>query len=433
MDNIIEIDPHFDFSKIYLANPTNLTGGAYFTKLLHNNKPLYIQTPKCLTKQGFIKNNSKRMYTDLMFNNNDSIFINWIENLELKCQNLIYEKGDNWFENKLQLEDIESAFTPCIKVFKSGKFYLIRVNIKDNIKIFNEQNHSLLQCDINSETNIISILEVKGIKFTTRNFQLDFEMKQTMVVSPDPFLEDCFIKNPHIKASQSEKYSNISSTSSLFKSYSHIPNLNNINTQIYNDDIDNGFENKMEALNTTDNMSNTDVDNGNIDNENLNSLHDTLHSLQKYEENDNDEESKLEETKLEETKLEEAKLEETKLEETKLEETKLEDKDSEKNNIQKVNLNDELEEFNLEINNHSLETIQLKKPNQVYYDLYMKSKKKAKEAKQKAILAYLEVKNIKKMYNLNDLEDEDENDSDNQSDFNIDLEDLNDDSDNEDE
>ena len=60
----------------------------------------------------------------------------------------------------------------------------------------------------------------------------------------------------------------------------------------------------------------------------------------------------------------------------------------------------------------SLETIVLKKPNQVYYEIYNEARKKAKECKKNAILAYLEAKNIKKTYMLEDLDNSDSDDSD---------------------
>jgi rRNA-processing protein FCF1 len=61
-------------------------------------------------------------------------------------------------------------------------------------------------------------------------------------------------------------------------------------------------------------------------------------------------------------------------------------------------------DFTLEKN---LETFTLKKPNQVYYEIYQKARDKAKEAKKSAILAYLEMKNIKKTYMLDDIDDSD--------------------------
>ena len=56
MDNqIIEPNEEFDFSKLSLSQPNGLQGGSYFTKLLFNTNPLYIQSPRCTTKQGVIK------------------------------------------------------------------------------------------------------------------------------------------------------------------------------------------------------------------------------------------------------------------------------------------------------------------------------------------------------------------------------------------
>ena len=69
MDNIIEPNESFDFSKLSLAHPVGIQGGAYFTKIEYNKKPLYIQTSKSLTRQGFVKT-GKKYYCDLMFDKN---------------------------------------------------------------------------------------------------------------------------------------------------------------------------------------------------------------------------------------------------------------------------------------------------------------------------------------------------------------------------
>ena len=61
---------------------------------------------------------------------------------------------------------------------------------------------------------------------------------------------------------------------------------------------------------------------------------------------------------------------------------------------------------------NNLETITLKKPNQVYYEIYQKAREKAKDAKKKAVLAFLEMKNIKKTYMLDDIDESDESDND---------------------
>ena len=177
MDNIIEPNETFDFTKLSLAHPTGIQGGAYFTKIEYNKKPLYIQTCKSQTRQGFVKT-GKKYYCDLMFDKNSEGIINWFENLEERCQKLIFERRDTWFQNSLEENDIESAFNSTIRVYKSGKYYLVRTNIKNNhnntpsIKIYNEKEIPMTMEEITNETNIISILEIQGIKFTARNFQI---------------------------------------------------------------------------------------------------------------------------------------------------------------------------------------------------------------------------------------------------------------------
>jgi hypothetical protein len=76
-------------------------------------------------------------------------------------------------------------------------------------------------------------------------------------------------------------------------------------------------------------------------------------------------------------------------------------------NIEENNDNDlkEIDGFDLSLEN--LEKMQLKKPNQVYFELYKEARSKAKQAKKSAILAYLEAKNIKKTYMLENLNDSD--------------------------
>jgi hypothetical protein len=375
MDDIIEPNSTFDFTKLTLAQPTGIQGGAYFTKLLHNAKPLYIQTPKSLTKQGFVKN-GKKIYCDLMFDNNDEQFITWMENLETKCHNLIFEKSDAWFQNSLDLNDIETAFNSVLKSYKSGKKYLVRTNIKVNslsgtpiIKIYNENEIPLTLQDVNHETNIISILEIQGIKFTSRNFQIEIELKQTMVLNTDKIFENCLIKKKSTLVDADETIT----TSQKLSDDELIEETHPINITLEN------LEEEKEELN-----------------EIVEPLEDI--SLKIEEKNETLEEEH---------------------------ETKEEDKpntESETETIENLNQDDnnifDIVPIELSFNDESLETITLKKPNQVYYELYKEAREKAKQAKKEAVLAYLEAKNIKKTYMLEDIDSSDDSDIENlDSDF----------------
>lgn len=345
MDNIIEPTLEYDFSKLYLGPPTSLAQGSYFTRIMYGtNKPLYIQTPKSLTKQGFIKS-GKKSYTDLMFDNTDTVFIQWLENLEATCQDLIYNKGQSWFETKLEKDDIESAFTSSMKIYKSGKYYLLRINVKPNVKIYNEQNDIVTCEEVLPEHNVISIIEIQGIKFTSKNFQIELELKQSMIVSPDPFLDVCFIKKPI--TTNKTKIGTVVET---------------LEPTILKEFIEESVKDLEEKGKQNVSLMNLDIKNG------------------KNDKNDKQLDLNID--------------------------LDLEDLDKEYTNNNNV-----LEEVDINIDypseNKEDKGIILKKPNQVYYEIYKQARDKAKEAKKLAIKAYFEMKNIKQTYMLEDIEESD--------------------------
>jgi hypothetical protein len=369
MNNIIEPSKNFDFSKLSLAHPTGIQGGAYFTKILYNSKPLYIQTTKSLTRQGFVKS-GKKYYCDLMLDNNSETLIHWFENLEETCQNLIFEKSEAWFQNSLDKNDVETAFNPVIRIYKSGKYYLVRTNIKVGvnnepyIKLYDENEVPLSMNDIKEDTNIISILEIQGIKFTSRNFQIEIELRQVMVLDNEPLFDNCLIKTKF-----NSKNENMKSLEESETKY-HEPLENN--AVIRNSDktiIDNTNSSKTNILEID-----TLVDLANINDIVVDNTDHIDHNTTLI--NGQNSEDILQEDDIEE--LKEIDI--------------------------SVNLEDSLE-------NNGDETLQLKKPSQVYYDLYKEARQKAKAAKKLAIIAYLEAKNIKKTYMIDNL-DESESDID---------------------
>ena len=390
MDNIIEPNETFDFTKLSLAHPSGIQGGAYFTKIEYNKKPLYIQTSKSQTRQGFVKT-GKKYYCDLMFDKNSESLINWFENLEERCQKLIFERRDTWFQNTLEESDIETAFNSTIRVYKSGKYYLVRTNIKNNhnntpsIKIYNEKETPMTMEEITSETNIISILEIQGIKFTSRNFQIEIELKQIMVLDNEPLFDNCLIKTT--KKSTVKPLEEDTKIDDL--KIDNVKLDDNILDELKIDNVKLD-ENNLEELTTEDDKENVLDELQPIDilvepdiKATLPSVKATLPSVKADQKLDEPEE--------------------------KQEENIILDLDFEDLNEDIEENSDELKEINnndLSLENN-LETMQLKKPNQVYFELYKEARKKAKEAKRNAILAYLEAKNIKKTYMIENIEDSD--------------------------
>ncbi len=187
----------FKFNQLTLAQPIALHEGGFYSKIATvNDEPLFIQTPMCRTKQGII-NNGKKLNPDLIVDIINTSFINWIIQLEDRIQQLIYLNKDTWFvDTSIELDDIKSAFTPILKVYKTDS-YSIRANIpyqsKNGIQMDNtcqvyDEDETVCTLDqIKENTNIITILEFQGIKFSQRIFQFNINIKQIMILKNNAF------------------------------------------------------------------------------------------------------------------------------------------------------------------------------------------------------------------------------------------------------
>uniref|UniRef100_A0A6C0JJ18 Uncharacterized protein n=1 Tax=viral metagenome TaxID=1070528 RepID=A0A6C0JJ18_9ZZZZ len=374
MDGIFDTNDSFDFTKLVLTKPSLISGGNYFIRCLVNNSPLYIQPPKCKTKQGILKA-GKRYYTDLMFTNEDATFIQWMENLENHCQQFIFNNREKWFDGEMELHDIENYFTSPLKLFKSGKYYIARTGISTalnniTLKIYDENENEVAMENIDDKTNVTTILEIQGIKCSTRCFQVELELKQMMVMNPADMFQKCIIKG--LGKSHSVSHT---STSTIEQPVDrvHKPHIETDENIILVETIE--LPNDVDAT--------VEIDLDDEDGEN-----------NKNGEIDNHGETILEEEKT------------------------MVEPDKNPNEMQEV-------EFNLEELKDAGE-FQIKKRNDVYYEMYREARRKAKIARDLALSSYLEVKRIKNTYMLDDLKDSDE------SDLEMNDEDDDDDSDSED-
>ena len=146
--------------------------------------PLYIQTPKCNTKQGFTGKRSNNT-TDLLFSKEENgieLFLKWMEQMVEYAQNMLYTQQ---YED-LTEEDIDNWFVSPFKAIKSGKIYALRVSYLPNVFIYDENQNVLGTGDILPETEFICILEIIGVKCSSNSFSLEIEIKQIMVLTPPP-------------------------------------------------------------------------------------------------------------------------------------------------------------------------------------------------------------------------------------------------------
>lgn len=420
MNQIYEANDNFPLDKISLTTPVVISNGTFFIKYLLNNEPFYIQPPRCVTRQGIIKG-GKKMYCDLMFTNENNSFIKWIEDLECYSHKYIFDNRQAWFESHLNLEDIVDSFLSALKIYKSGKFYILRTIVPSHLgkcllRLYDEQETSLNHDKLVDSTTVIPILEFQGIRCSTRNFQIDIEIKQMMILNPSKLFEKCVIRNNEPLTTdlpdttlRSESFGTkndspwVSSEESCDKSpvYLHGANefLHNVvekvkmkplssaqekTSEIKEEEDDNTYEENSE-LNIDESKVEVKVNNL----EELNSKEISLPIVRPPEVH----EGLQMQSVLSQERCEKAICD-------------FEDFPSGDKTLQKLNstqTGNDLEELNLEdeiVNQEDMITLTTR--NDIYNKIYQIAMKKATNAKHLAISSYLEAKQIKNLYMLQD-------------------------------
>jgi hypothetical protein len=363
-DHIYDTNNDFNFDKLVLLNPIVTSGGNYFIKYSMNEYPLYIQPPKCIIKNGFLKT-GKRYYCDLIFSIENEKFIQWVENLETYSHRFIHKNREKWFETELELHDIENYFTSPLKSFKSGKNYIVRVYTpaslgKTEFKIYDDDENIVDITTVKDNTNALTVLEIKGIKCSAKSFIIEIELKQMMILKPIEIFDRCVFKTKTEKSEIKENSLAIEEQQTIDTiSIDTDKNLKSIllenqideNITISNEPIQESESVSTEVLAIRQEEIEDKIDNFNDDVENKQLL------TQSEPEIIND------------------------------------------NELQEVVFN--LEEVSQD------STFIIKKRNDVYYDMYNEALRKARLAKEMAITNYLEAKRIKNTYMLNDLDDSD--------------------------
>jgi hypothetical protein len=419
-NKIYDLTSDFDFNLVRLENPSLISGNNYYSKITNPTKNnLYIQLPKCNTKQGVVNTNNK-CFCDLEFMSNNKEVIEFFENLESHCVKEICANKELWFYDSKSIsdDDIQEYVVPTMRSYKSGKKFLIKTSIKqDKIIIYDENEKKIALEEYDNVNDIVPLININGIKFSKSSFIIDIILVQFMILYPcDSFENQILIKlNKPINNLENKKI-NVND----LKKVTDLKKVNDLknNKVIYDD---------TSSINDEDGSSEDDV--VNIESQDLNSVdvstlsaeendslivtEEDIDSLIVTEENTAQDVAQKKEAEAEvalEEEVEEEASSSIVKEEVKL--TNNEDSfsvisqdsnilNSHSNTLENNHVIEICDLDNIIVNN---EPIELKTHNTIYLEIYKKAKQKAKEIRQNAIQAFLEAKNIKVKYNLNTLD-----------------------------
>jgi hypothetical protein len=376
-NQIFELNTPFDFKVINLGNPSLINNNNYFSKLSHGNinKNVYIQLPKCITKNGIVKNSNKT-FCELNFNITDKNAIDFFENLEKFCIDQIYQKKELWFYNSdnLTQDDIEELFTPIIKTYKQGKRFLVKTHIKnDKFNIYDENERKIELEKLNLEHEFIPLLNINGIKFSSKNFTIDLTLTQMMIIYPsDEFEKNILIKVDKTGIKDVEKDDVVKEqVKEQVKELIKEQEKDLIKEVIDTDESDIEDFDKSVTIESLD-ESLEDSKNDNADSNKIVLSDEILRNSFSSDTNNKEEPNTIPQFPY---------LINNKLEE-----------------VNDLNLNEDISSF------------EIKSRESIYLEIYKKAKQKAQEIRKNAIEAFLDAKKIKSRYNLDSLLDSDSSD-----------------------
>lgn len=377
--NIYTLDNAFDTSLLKLSKPLRMKGSSsHFCKILYKNDPLYIRTNRCKTKNGIVDLKMKT-YSDIVIS--DDSFSEWLTSLEDRIKQILLKQSENWFEEEMDMEDIEYYFNSSIKTMRGG-LQTLRVYIKnkDDCLVFGENETTLDYKDVNNN-EIVTILQPNGLRFTSESFQIEFDMKQVLILQEEQLFQSCIIRSSGDGKTRKNKRVHFEKEDNVKEELDHNNDESENEDEGESEHEDEGeYEGEDEGEGEVEESSD-------IQTENIKDEKPTMY------------EGIAEEEKLKSTYTDILKEQEDEIVEDKGELHISPQVEKEENEENKGDI-DILEEYNFDVDKSK--TMEIKNHKEVYKSIYKEAKEKALKDRKQAMESLFELRKIKNLYMIDD-------------------------------
>jgi hypothetical protein len=370
-----------------------------------------LQLPQCTTKLGIIEQSSKT-YVDLLFDSSSrdvKELVDLLVAMEEEAAKQLHSRSGEWFEGdsgKMTVQSFEDMFTPVVRYVNRQRSVCVRVHIPTSNRgikqastgydcdVYDKLGKSRLLSDIRTDTQILPLIEVKEIRMTSTSINLHLNLIECMIVKDSDSI------NKDIEQRVPTRRLHLSSDTTNDDAQVMSPTIGNeeVETGSF---VDNGHEEKEIEKNECDDYCN---DKGKEKEEELSSgevtvVNGELLDGQKAVDEVNDDAG----ISLNEGENNEAEVKENV---TLLEDVGIDKMENEKDFLEEIGT----------LTVDETEPIKLKKPDEVYKDIYKAAISKAKKLRQVALEAYLDAKKIKAKFMLEDIYDSDDDGDENEDD-----------------
>ena len=390
-------DVHMEQKK-YVSTLNFDSSDAAFTLLL----------PQCATKAGIIEQSSKT-YVDLLFESSSSDvkeLVDLLIAMEEEAAKQLHSRSGEWFEGnaeQMTVQSFEDMFTPVVRYVNRQRNVCVRVHIPTSSRgikqastgydcdVYDKIGKTRLLSDIRADTQIHPLVEVKEIRMTSTSLNLHLNLVECMIVKDSEAVTD----NMEQRApSRRIPLAGVGSTDVAEAEEKEVVNEEQVEAQIELSNEHQESDVAIEPANepATETLVETSI-NDDAGSGTEVATNDYV-EINKCEVGGNDTDNEVKES---EEELKES-IPVNPNSDSLLEEVEIGRVEAESDILEEVGVLDVDE----------AEPIKLKKPDEVYKDIYKAAITKAKKLRQVALEAYLDAKKIKAKFMLEDIYDSDE-------------------------
>ena len=189
-------DVHMEQKK-YVSTLNFGSSDAAFTLLL----------PQCATKAGIIEQSSKT-YVDLLFESSSSDvkeLVDLLIAMEEEAAKQLHSRSGEWFEGnteQMTVQSFEDMFTPVVRYVNRQRNVCVRVHIPTSSRgikqastgyecdVYDKIGKTRLLSDIRADTQIRPLVEVKEIRMTSTSLNLHLNLVECMIVKDSEAVTD---------------------------------------------------------------------------------------------------------------------------------------------------------------------------------------------------------------------------------------------------
>ena len=167
---------------------------------------LTVQLPQCCTKAGIVEQASKT-YTDLLFDSTTEgvkEMVDMLIAIEEESAKQLHDKKGEWLDGdaeSMTLQAFEDMFTPAVRYVNRQQNVCVRVNIPmasttRGIKqtasvgyecdVYDKKGKARLLSDVRADTKILPLVEVKDARLTSSSINIHIDLVECMIVEDSP-------------------------------------------------------------------------------------------------------------------------------------------------------------------------------------------------------------------------------------------------------